>query len=110
SRVRIVQCDTALCPDQGTTSGSQSHPTNFNERNLAQGGATAREAPINTAAAQLGVAAGELTAADGVISVTRDASKKVSYGDLVGGKTFNVPLNPQVQRKPTSAWEGLGTS
>src|SRR5262249_27250345 len=29
-RVRLVQCDTALVPDQGTTSGSQSHPTNFN--------------------------------------------------------------------------------
>ena len=42
SRVRIVQCDTAALPGSGTTSGSQSHPTNFNERNLAQAGATAR--------------------------------------------------------------------
>ena len=24
SRVRLIQCDTDLCPDQGTTSGSQS--------------------------------------------------------------------------------------
>src|SRR5262249_22175444 len=41
SRIDLVQCDTAVCPDQGTTSGSQSTPTNFNERNLAQAGATA---------------------------------------------------------------------
>ena len=29
-RVKLIQCDTALTPDQGTTSGAQSHPTNFN--------------------------------------------------------------------------------
>jgi len=28
SRVRLIQCDTEVTPDQGTTSGSQSHPTN----------------------------------------------------------------------------------
>src|SRR5689334_5928985 len=26
ARVTLVQCDTAVCPDQGTTSGSQSTP------------------------------------------------------------------------------------
>jgi CO/xanthine dehydrogenase Mo-binding subunit len=110
SGVHLVQCDTALCPDQGTTSGSQSHPTNFNERNLARAGATARDALLTLAATRLGVAANELTIADGVISVTRNASKKVSYGDLVGGRTFNVPLNPKAERKPMSAWKVLGTS
>ena len=29
-RVKLIQCDTAITPDQGTTSGSQSTPTNFN--------------------------------------------------------------------------------
>src|ERR1700745_3151064 len=28
--VKLVQCDTAVTPDQGSTSGSQSTPTNFN--------------------------------------------------------------------------------
>ena len=36
----------SLTPDQGTTSGSQSHPTNFNQSNLALAGATAREALV----------------------------------------------------------------
>src|SRR5262245_18620721 len=31
-RITLIQCDTAVTPDQGTTSGSQSTPTNFNER------------------------------------------------------------------------------
>ena len=55
-RVTLIQCDTAVCPDQGTTSGSQSTPTNFNERNLAQAAATARETLLRLASARLGVA------------------------------------------------------
>ena len=35
-RVKLIACDTAFTPDQGYTSGSQSHPANFNHSNLAQ--------------------------------------------------------------------------
>ena len=31
ARVKLIQGDTGVAPDQGTTSGSQSHPVNFNE-------------------------------------------------------------------------------
>jgi len=41
SRVKLIQCDTSVAPDQGTTSGSQSTPTNFNSENLALAAATA---------------------------------------------------------------------
>ena len=44
NRVKMIYCDTAFTPDQGVTSGSQSHPANFNHTNLAQAGATARQA------------------------------------------------------------------
>src|SRR5580765_2656376 len=52
-RVHIVQCDTETTPDQGTTSGSQSTPTNFNEENLALAAATAREALLGLASTRL---------------------------------------------------------
>ena len=42
--VKLVECDTALTPDQGSTSGSQSTPTNFNVQDLALAAATVREA------------------------------------------------------------------
>jgi hypothetical protein len=32
----------------------------------------------------------QLTASDGVISAKNDPTKKVSYGQLVGGKKFNL--------------------
>src|SRR5262249_45752165 len=79
NRVKLIQCDTALTPDQGTTSGAQSHPTNFNQGALALAGATAREALFDMASKRLGVPADQLAVKDGVISVKADAAKKVSY-------------------------------
>ena len=64
-RVKLIYCDTALTPDQAYTSGSQSHPANFNHGNLAQAGATAREALFRLASERLGVPVDQLTAADG---------------------------------------------
>ena len=86
SRVNLIYCDTSMTPDQGVTSGSQSHPTNFNQSNLAQAGATARQALLQLASKQLGVPVDQLEAKDGVISAKSDPSRKVSYGQLVGGK------------------------
>src|SRR5437870_612756 len=74
NRVKLIQCDTALTPDQGTTSGAQSHPTNFNQGALALAGATAREALLEMASTRLGVAVDQLTVKDGVISGKADAS------------------------------------
>ena len=110
NRVKLIQCDTALTPDQGTTSGAQSHPTNFNQGNLALAGATAREALLQRAATRLGVPIDQLVVSDGVVSVRTDASKKVGYGELVAGRPFAVPLNPAAKRRPPSEWTVLGTA
>lgn len=109
NRVKLIQCDTALTPDQGTTSGAQSHPTNFNQGALALACATAREALIQMAASRLPAAADQLTVKDGVISIRADASKKISYADLIGGKKFNLSLNTRAKRKNPAEWTILGT-
>jgi nicotinate dehydrogenase subunit B len=108
-RVKLIQCDTALAPDQGTTSGAQSHPTNFNQANLALAGATAREALLQIAATRFGVPAGQLAVKDGVISVKADPSKKAGYGELIGERKFSMALNPNAKRKHPSEWTVLGT-
>src|SRR5579872_2775830 len=109
NRVKLIYCDTGITPDQGITSGSQSHPTNFNHKNLAQAAATAREALLELASKRLGVSADQLIAADGVVSAKSESSKKVGYGELVGGKKFEIKLDPNVKRKPASEWTVLGT-
>jgi len=107
-RVKLIYCDTALTPDQAYTSGSQSHPANFNHANLAQAGATAREALYKMASQRLGVPVDQLTAVNGVISVRGDTSKRVSYGQLVGGKKLSVKLDKSAKRKNPREWTVLG--
>ena len=107
-RVTVIMCDTDVCPDQGTTSGSQSTPTNFNERNLALAAATARQALLKLASTRLGVPVDQLTAADGAVSWSSDRSKRVTYADLVAGKKLNVQLDPNAKRKTERAWAVLG--
>ena len=108
SRVNLIFSDTSMTPDQGVTSGSQSHPKNFNHENLAQAGATAREALFQLASKQLGVPVDQLAAKDGVISVKADPSRKVTYGQLVGGKKFDLKVDPNAKRKPANEWTVLG--
>ena len=109
-RVTLVQCDTSMTPDQGTTSGAQSHPTNFNHANLALACATAREALLQIASKRLGVPGDQLAAADGVVSVKGDPTRRAAYGELIGGNKFNLQLNPKAARKPASEWTILGKS
>ena len=109
NRVKLIQCDTALTPDQGTTSGAQSHPTNFNQGALALACATAREALFEMASTRLGAPADQLSVKEGVISLKTDASKKVAYAELVSGKKFNLTLNTRAKRKSPADWTVLGT-
>ena len=98
------------CANQGTTSGAQSHPTNFNQGNLALAAATAREALLQRASERLGVPADQLVARNGDISLKADASTSVTYGALVGGRPFAMTLNRDAKRKPPSEWTILGTA
>jgi nicotinate dehydrogenase subunit B len=111
SAVKVLQCDTDRTPDQGTTSGSQSTPTNFNVRNLAMAAATARDALLGMAAKRFGDAVEQLKVADGVI--TAADGRKVTYGELIGDKRFNlsltaVPLKSAAKRRSPDSWTILG--
>ncbi len=108
SRVTLIQGDTAVTPDQGTTSGSQSHPVNFNEGGLAGACATAREALLQMAAQRMGVPVSVLRVDDGVVSGGGRAS--LTYAELIGSRKFNLTVNPNAKRKPASEWKILGTS
>ena len=107
-RVKLIYCDTALTPDQAYTSGSQSHPANFNHSNLAQASATAREALLKMASQQFNLPVDRLTATNGVITVKNDPTKKVTYAQLVAGKKLNLTLDKQAKRKPAADWTVLG--
>lgn len=106
TRVKLIECDTAITPDQGTTSGSQSTPTNFNSENLALAAATAREALLGLGAKKLGEPVEHLTLENGVI--TGSSGRQVKYEDLVGSKHFNLLLSPTAKRRDAAQWTVLG--
>src|SRR5436190_507791 len=106
NKVNVIQCDTSVTPDQGTTSGSQSTPTNFNSRNLAQAAATARGALLGMAAQKLSVPADQLTVENGLVSAKN--GRQISYGELVGGKHFDVPVSITTKRRSPIEWTVLG--
>src|ERR1022692_210603 len=106
SRVKLIQCDTSVCPDQGTTSGSQSTPTNFNSESLALAAATAREALLGLAAVKLGERVEQLTVADGII--TSNNGRHVRYEELIGNKHFNLSLSAKAKRRSAPDWTVLG--
>ena len=107
TRVKLIQCQTGTTPDQGVTSGAQSHPQNFNHSNLALAGATAREALLQMASKHLGAPVDQLTVRDGVVT---HQTRKVTYGELIGGRKFNLALSSTAKRRHPREWTVLGTS
>jgi len=88
NRIKLVQGDTALTPDQGTTWGSLS--IQIGGMQLRNAAATAKATLLDEAAKRLGAKQDELKVVDGVVSA---GNKRVSYGELVGGKSFALKLD-----------------
>src|SRR6478735_4828230 len=105
SRIELVQGDTSLTPDQGTTWGSLTIQVGGVQ--LRQAAAAARQALMTEAGKKLGT--DQLTITDGVVS---GGGKKVSYGELIGGKTFAVTLDPKqpVKEKAPKDYKVVGKS
>jgi CO/xanthine dehydrogenase Mo-binding subunit len=101
--VELIEGDTALTPDQGTTWGSLS--IQVGGMQLRQAAAAARQALLAEAAKKLGTS--DLTVADGVVS---GGGKKVSYGELIGGKSFALTLDPKqpVKEKAPAEYKIVG--
>ena len=88
ARTKIVTGDTLLTPNQGTTWGSLT--VQLGGMQLRNAAATARQALVEQASKQLGVKPEELYVADGLIT---GGGKRVTYGQLVGGKAFALKLD-----------------
>jgi nicotinate dehydrogenase subunit B len=85
-----VMGTTDVTVDQGGSGGSDALQTDgYPMRRVA---AEARRVLLELAAARFGVPVGQLVVSDGVVSVAADPARKVTYGELIGGKRFNVTL------------------
>jgi nicotinate dehydrogenase subunit B len=89
-KTTCIMGSTDITVDQGGSGGSTAM-----ERDawpMRRAAAEARRVLLYMGAAQLGVPADQLTVSDCVITSKGDPSKRVTYGQLIGGKRFNVTL------------------
>ena len=105
--------------DQGGSGGSDALQTDgYPMRRVA---AEARRVLLEMAAKQLGVPVSHLAVSDGVVSVTEDNTTGVgslTYGDLIGGRQFNVTLSGKntdtttgiAKLKPVQEMKNVGKS
>ena len=104
-QIKTVHADTNVTPNQGGTYSSSS---------IARGGpqvrtaaAEARQALLALAAERLGVRAEQLRVTAGV--VTEPGGRRVTYGELVGGKLFEVPFTGTAPVKPPADYNVVGS-
>jgi nicotinate dehydrogenase subunit B len=88
NRTKLVQGDTALTPDQGKTWGSLS--IQIGGMQLRNAAATAKAALLEEGAKRLDAKKEDLKVLDGVVSA---GNKRISYGELIGGKSFALKLD-----------------
>ncbi len=110
SRVTLIYCNTGITPDQGVTSGSQSHIAEFGPGGLREALATARGTLFKLASNWLDTPTAQLTVQNGVISVIGDPARQVTYGQLLFGQRFNVSLDSNAVERDPATYTVLGTS
>ena len=105
-RIDLVEGDSALTPNQGPTAGSTGVMRGGME--LRQAAATAREGLLALGAARLQKPLAELNLVNGVVIAADGA--RVSVGDLVGGRNFDLKMNPKAALKNPALYTLVGQS
>src|SRR5436190_4794426 len=89
-KTTCVMGSTDVTVDQGGSGGSDAIQVDgWPMRRVA---AEARRVLLGMASAQFGVPVDQLAVREAVITVKADPSKQVTYGELIGGKKFNIAL------------------
>jgi CO/xanthine dehydrogenase Mo-binding subunit len=107
ARSTVIQGDTLLTPDQGLTAGSLS--IQVGGMQVRQAAATARQRLLVEAARRFGCKTGDLITNAGVIH-SRAGGESVTYGQLVGGKTFSLKVDKNAPLKNPDSYTIVGKS
>jgi nicotinate dehydrogenase subunit B len=104
-RVTVIQGDTLLTPDQGITFASLSIQNGGMQ--IRQAAATARDALLSQVASGQGLAKETLKVEDGVV-MPKTGGKGWSYAQLIGGKDFQLKLDPKAPLKDPKDYTIVG--
>ena len=104
--VTMVLGDTESAPDQGATIASET--IQITAVPLRRAAAQARGMLVAEAAARLGVGAGGLDVADGVVFARHDPALRASYAELLHGRRLSAALRPDVAVKAPEHYRLVG--
>ena len=90
-KIKLIEGDTALTPDQGPTWGSLSIQVAGVQ--LRQAAATARQALIQMAVQKTGMPSVDFGVKDGVIFLRAEPLRRFTYAELIGDKAFELKLD-----------------
>jgi len=107
-QLTIVSGDTDIVPDQGGTTATATIGVAAVATRAAA--ATARQTLLDLGAGSLGADSSDLEIAGGVIQVKGDASRKVTYGELVGGTLFERAVDASAPLKDPGEYTIVGQS
>src|ERR1700682_2310150 len=100
-KIKYVEGDTALTPNQGRTSGSPG--IRRGGMQIRQAAATARKAMIDLAARRLNVRPEDLISADGKVR-PKAGGAGIGFASLLGDRQFNVKLDPHAPLKDPASY------
>jgi CO/xanthine dehydrogenase Mo-binding subunit len=106
ARVTVRMGDTATTVDQRGTGSSNGIMTAAPV--MRKAGAEARHALLAMASQKLGAPPEQLRVTDGMVSVNGAPERHVSYGDLIGGRRFDIPLTGKVSPKARTEYRLVG--
>ena len=106
AKVHVRMGDTATTVDQRGTGSSNGIITAGPI--LRKAGAEARQALVAMAAQRLGVPVDQLLVADGVASDIKAPGRRVTYGELIGGKRFEIALSGKAEAKKPHQYKLVG--
>jgi CO/xanthine dehydrogenase Mo-binding subunit len=106
SQVKSVPLDTNVTPNQGGTYSSAA--INRGSPQIRTAAAEARLALLKLASARLNAPADRLTVSKGIVSVSGEPSRSVTYGELIGERRFNLAFTGTAPLKPVSDYKLVG--
>jgi nicotinate dehydrogenase subunit B len=106
-RIALIEGDTALTPDQGSTGGSTGIMVGGVQ--IRQAAATARARLLSLAAASLRRPVSDLETSDGSV-VARGDREAVSFAALLGGAAFELPVDKTAPLRNPDTYTIVGTS
>jgi CO/xanthine dehydrogenase Mo-binding subunit len=89
-KTACVMGSTDITVNQGGSGGSTA--LEIDSKPMRRAAAEARRVLLEMAARRFGVGAEQLEVRDALVSLKGDATKRVTYGELIGGRKFNVKL------------------